>query len=127
MMLPEDTTIIQFIEKYFIKDASPDEIIFNEPVRIAHYDSQGNDTGNKNVRKKYKEFDIYVKDTALHTASNDRLKSRCNLIAERIKYLLLKDTNVCGLRFAYVDDYDLWTKVMGYKRYRITFSYKTTV
>lgn len=127
MLIPEKTTIIQFIEKYFIKDAAPDELLTNEAVRIAHYDAQGYSTGNKNVRLKYKELDIYVKESVLYNATNDRIKSRCNLICERLKYLLQKDQYFCGLRFGYEDDYDMWTKVVGYKRYHLTLYYKTTV
>jgi hypothetical protein len=80
-----------------------------------------------NVRAKYKEFDIYVRDKEMHTASNDRLKSRAELIAERIKFLLLREKNICGLRFLYEDEYDLWTKTIGYKRYHIVFSYKISI
>ena len=72
MCLPENTTITQFIEKYFIEDENATEIVTNEQVRISYYDSRGDDKGNKNVRGKYKEFDIYVKDDVLHTATNDR-------------------------------------------------------
>lgn len=102
-------------------------MVTKEKVRISHYDTRGGDTGNMNVRMKYKEFDIFVKDTELHNADVDRLKSRSEMIAERLKYLLLRDRNICGLRFAYEDEYDLWTKTIGYRRYHIVFSYKTSV
>lgn len=62
MCLPEDVTITRFIDKYFIENENPDEIITDEKVRISYYDSRGGDSGNKDVRIKYKEFDIYVKD-----------------------------------------------------------------
>lgn len=127
MMLPPKTTILQFIEKYFIKDAAADEMMINEQVRIVHCDMQGRGYDNPHVKLKYKAFDIYVKSSALYNATNDRIKSRCNLIAERLKYLLLNGTYTCGLRIAYEDEYELWTKVVGYKRYRIIFSYNTTV
>lgn len=127
MLIPANTTIIGFIKRFFIKDAAADEFLIDEKVRVVYCDSQGTGTGNKNVHRKYKEFDIYVKEDVLYNATNDRIKSRCNLIAERLKYLLLKDTHICGLKFAYEDEYELWTKVVGYKRYRITFSYNITV
>lgn len=127
MLIPQGTTIKQFIERYFIKDAAADEFLIDEQVRVIHYDTTGTGTNNKNVKLKYKNFDIYVKENNLYNANNDRIKSRCNLIAERIKYLLLRNRNICGLRFSYEDDFDMWTKVVGYKRYHITFSYNTTV
>lgn len=83
MLLPEDCTIIQFIDKYFIEDENADEIMTDELVRITYYDSRGRETGNKNVRLKYKEFDIYVRKDVLHTATRDRLQNRYDLIADR--------------------------------------------
>lgn len=68
-----------------------------------------------------------MKDDVLHTATDDRLQNRYDLIAERLKYLLLREKSICGLSFSYEDDYNLWTKTIGYKRYHIVFSYKTTV
>lgn len=126
MLIPENTAIVPFITKYFIEDAAPDALLTNEKVRVNHFDTQGYDTGNKNVIRKYKNFDIYVKDDFLYDATNDRLKSRTVLIAERIKYLLLRDFYVCGLRFEFRDEYSLWTKTVGYKRYRLVFSYRIT-
>lgn len=126
MLIPENTAIVPFITKYFIEDAAPDALLTNEKVRVNHFDTQGYDTGNKNVIRKYKNFDIYVKEDFLYDATNDRLKSRTALIAERIKYLLLRDFYVCGLRFEFRDEYSLWTKTVGYKRYRLVFSYRIT-
>ena len=127
MMVPKNTTVVEFIEKYFIKDAAADEFLIDEKVRIVYYDTPGGHTNHMGVRLKNKDFDIYVKSDFLYNATNDRLKSRCNLIAERIKYLLLRNTYICGLRFNYEDEFELWTKVVGYKRYHIIFSYNTTV
>lgn len=118
---------MQFIEKYFIEDVSPDEIITDEKVRLAYFDSEGMDSGNRYVKNKYKEIDIYVKKDSIHNATSDRLQNRYHLIANRIKYLLLKEYHVYNIHFEYEDEYDLWTKVVGYKRYHITFSYKISV
>ena len=126
MLLPDDISIIEFIDKYFIQDENAGEQLISEPVRILYWDSEGRDSGNMNVRNKYKEFDIFVKEDVLHTATNDRLQNRYDQIAERQKYLLLKDTHVQGLRFRYEDDYNLWTKTIGYKRHHVVFSYKTS-
>ena len=86
MCIPDGTTITKFIDKYFIEDENPDEILTDEKVRITYYDSPGRDTGNKNVFNRYKEFDIYVKQDVVHNATEDRLKKRYKLIAERLKY-----------------------------------------
>ncbi len=127
MCLPKDCTIIQFVDKFFIEDANGSEQLKNELVRIVVYDTDGAYTGNANVLERLKEFDIYVKEDVLRTASDDRLQKRTDLITERIKYLLLKDRYTCNIRFRYVADYDLWTKTTGYKRHHVVFSYKTTV
>lgn len=96
-------------------------------MRVNYYDEQGYDTGNKNVVRKYKAFDIYVKESELYNATNDRIKSRAALISERIKYLLLKQQVICGLHFDYKDEYDLWTKTVGYYRYHLVFAYRISV
>lgn len=127
MCVPPQTTINQFIENYFIEDAATDQLLTNELVRVTYYDNQGVDTGNKNVLLRYKEFDIYVKRTHLYNATTDRIKSRKLLIAERIKYLLLRNQHIRNLHFEYCNEYDLWTKTVGYSRYHLVFTYKTTV
>lgn len=128
MCIPEGTSITKFIDKYFIEDENSDEILTDEKVRVVYYDSPGRDTGNKNVFNRYKEFDIYVKDDVVHNATEDRQKKRYKLIAERLKYLLLHDDHVCHLRFSCDDPgYNLYTKMVGYKRYHIVFRYNTTV
>ena len=126
MKIPTGTSITDFIDRYFVQDENAGEILINEPVRIVYWDSEGRESGNMNVRNKYKEFDIFVKDDILHNATEDRLQFRYDLIAERLKYLLLKDIHVQHLRFKFEDEYNLWTKTIGYKRYHIVFSYKTT-
>lgn len=127
MLIPGGTAIVPFITKYFIEDAAPDAILTTEKVRVNYYDAEGYETGNKNVVRKYKHFDIYVKEDCLYDATNDRLKSRTALIGERIKYLLLNKFHICGLHFDYKDEYDMWTKTVGYKRYHIVFSYRISV
>ena len=79
MCVPNDTPITKFIEKYFIEDAVSSELLTDEKVRIIYYDSDGSDTGNKDVLNRYKEFDIFVKDDVLHTATKDRLQNRYDL------------------------------------------------
>lgn len=126
MLVPEGTDILTFQKKYFIRDGSTDELLTNEKVRVVCYDEQGSATWNPNVRVKYKNFDIFVKEDVEHTADIDRLKSRQILVAERIKYLLLRHQYCEQLRFHYEDEYDQWTKTVGYKMYKLTMWYKTT-
>lgn len=127
MLVPEDTPITKFIDKYFIEDEYTDELITDELVRISYYDSKGRSAGTRNVFNKYKEFDIFVHETVNHTASDDLLQNRYDLIAERLKYLLQNGKTVEHLRFEYEDEYMLSTKMVGYKRYHLTFTYKITV
>lgn len=127
MLIPQEyeDDIVTFIQKYFVKDVTSDEIITNEDVRVCYFQSQGRSIG-MNALKKYWNFDIYVKDSVLHTATTDMLQSRDEMIAEKIKELLTDNRYVCQMRFHYEDSYDMYTKLVGYHRYRIVFSYKTT-
>lgn len=127
MMVPDDCDIAMFTDKYFIRDGSTDELLTNEKVRIVHHDAEGFDTFNPKVRGKYREFDIFVSEDEEHTATDDWLQSRQILIAERLKYLLLRKRVVENIAFKYEDEFDMWTKTVGYKMYRLTVFYKTTV
>ena len=115
-----------FIARYFIEDAMPDEPVVDEDVRIIYYDEEGSKLGTPHVTKKILAFDIYVKESNLYNATNDRLQRRDKLIAQRLKELLLWKEHVCGLRFQYEDEYHLGAKTIGYKRYHLVLSYKTT-
>ena len=127
MLVPVGTDIITFQKKYFIRDGSTDELLTNEKVRIVCRDEESLLTTNKGVNVKYKVFDIFVKEDVEHTAYVDRLKSRQVMVAERIKYLLLRQLYVENMRFGYEDEYDQWTKTVGYKLYRLILFYKTTI
>ena len=127
MLVPEGTDILTFINKYFIRDVATDELLTNEKVRVVHSDTQGLRTRNPYVQGKYKHFDIFVSEDVEHTASRDKLQSRQVLIAQRIKELLLQKKTQYGLRFSFEDEYDLWTKTVGYKLYHIVFFYMTNV
>ena len=127
MLVPEGTDILTFISKYFIRDSSTDELLTNEKVRIVHSDTQALRMSNPLVQGKYKHFDIFVSEDVEHTATRDKLQSRQVLIAQRIKELLLRKRFQYGLSFKYEDEYDLWTKTIGYKLYHIVFFYKTSV
>ena len=115
--------ITKFIDKYFVKDPVTDELVTDELVRICYYEDSGRSLG-MNVNKKYLSFDIYVKRDELHTVGYDELKSRDEEIAQKLKELLTDEKYVCFIDFRFEDSFDLYTKVVGYKRYHITFSYK---
>lgn len=118
--------IREFIGKYFIEDAMPDEPVVNEDVRVIYYEEEGSKLGTPHVTKKILSFDIYVKESMLYNATNNRLQRRDKLIAQRLKELLLWKEHVCGLRFQYEDEYHLGARTIGYKRYHLVLSYKTT-
>lgn len=127
MLVPDGTDILTFTTKYFIRDSSTDELLTNEKVRVIHGDTQGLRGVNRYVHGKYKHFDIFVSEDVEHDATVDTLQSRQVLIAQRIKELLLQKRNQYGIRFDYEDEYDLWTKTIGYKLYHIVFFYMTNV
>lgn len=117
--------ILKFIDKYFVKAVVSDEIVTDEKVRICYHEEEGRSIGS-NMTKKYLHFDIFVKDEYQHNYGDDMLQSRTELIAEKIKELLTDSKYVCRINFTFMDSYDLYTKTMGYKRYRISFSYKVS-
>ena len=128
MLIPaaSRSNIKAFIEKYFVEDVMPDELLTDEDVRILYYETEGEKLGNERVIRKYLEFDIFVKNTALYTATDDRLQRRDKLIFQRLKTLLTGERYVRNLRFTYEDDYHLGVKTVGYRRYHAVFSYKQT-
>lgn len=126
MMVSPDTDIRTFIDKYFIEDAMPDELVFDEHVRIVYYDTEGTKLGSPHVTKKYLAMDIYTHETSLYNVTRDRLQRRDKQIAQRLKELLTGRDHVCGLKFLYEDEYHLGAKTIGYRRYHIVFSYVTT-
>lgn len=128
MMIPKNTrnNVVDFVENRFIRDPAPDELITTEDVRVCYYRSQGRSLGY-HVNKRFIWMDVYVKTDHLHDYDNDLLKYRTDVICQRIKELLLSKKYVCNLRFEYEDGpYELYTKLVGYRRTRIVFSYKTT-
>lgn len=125
MAIPENTNIIQFIDRYFVKAGYTNKLLQNETCRIVYADVQGAPTDVPNVTKNMMTFDIYVKMEALHNVGNDRLMFRSHLIAARLKELLTKERYVhdTGYRFWIAGDWDLGTRTVGYARYTIAFYY----
>lgn len=128
MCIPEKDrqNIREFIGKYFIEDAMPDEPVIDENVRIICYETEGFQLGTPHVLRKQLSFDIYVKTDMLYNVSEDRLIRRDKKIGQRLKELLTRKDHVCGLRFRYEDEYHLGAKTIGYRRYHVVFSFVTT-
>ena len=119
MKLPEDTDIITFIDKYFIRAGYTNKVLEDEHVRIIYADLQGSDTGVPNVMRKMMTFDIYVKTEDLHNVGRDRLVMRTQLIANRLLQLLTDEryTKDTGYRFWIAGEWDQGTRTIGYGRY----------
>lgn len=127
MCLPEDITIINFIDHYFIRAGYSNELLEKEDVRIIYGDVDSRTTDVPNVTENTLSFDIYVRTQKLHNATNDRLMYRTHLIANRLNQLLTKGGTsgkyLGGYRFWPVKEMDLGTRTVGYVRYNISFNY----
>lgn len=121
MMVPPHTNIIEFIDRYFIRSGYTNDLLENEDVRVVYGDVAAHDTEAPNVKRNEMMFDIYVRDTCVHNATNDRLQYRTQLIANRLITLLTKNGTsgkyLGGYRFWVKKELDLGTKTTGYVRY----------
>lgn len=123
MKIPEGTSIISFIDRYFIEAGYTSKVLKDESVRIVYADVTGADTDVPNVKKNIMTFDIYVKLEDLHNADNDRLKMRTRLIAQRLYELLTKERYNGGYRFWIATEGNQGTRTIGYARYMIALYY----
>ena len=129
MKLPENTTIINFINKYFMRVGTVSEPLKDEVVRIV-YGNYGSALANDvHVLKQEISFDIYVQTKQLHNVGEDRLVYRTELIAERLKDLLTRSDPelLGGYHFRCIGESDMNTSTIGYVRYNVTFQYMRTV
>lgn len=127
MMVPEGTSIIDFIDKYFVRIGTATMTLTNEPVRIVYGDSQSEDTDVPFVKKNELSFDIYVRLQEAHNVGNDRLMMRSQLIENRLYRLLTQSRYQGGYRFwPGSGGRDLGTTTLGYSRRNITFYYMRT-
>ncbi len=129
MKIPAKTTIMNVIDKYFIRGGTVGTPLTDEPVRIV-YGTYGTGLANDvRVLKNEMSFDIYVKLKELHNVGDDRLMFRTELIAERLKSLLTDqyDPRLGGYRFRCIGQSDMSTSTIGYVRYNITFQYMKAV
>lgn len=127
MLLPKGTTIINFIDKYFIRSGYTNELLEHEDVRIVYGTISAEDTQVANVKKQEMSFDIYVRREVLHNATDDRLQYRTQLIANRLVQLLTKNGKdgryIGGYRFWVKNEQDLGTRTAGYVRYNVSFNF----
>lgn len=123
MMIPADTDIITWTNKYFVDAALCTDLVEDEDVRVLWYEDQSSKTTNPYVKRRKICFDIYVKEEHIRDATNDLLRSRCKMIAQKLTEILtLKDT-VGQVAFMYDDDYAIGTKTVGYVRHHLVLSY----
>lgn len=125
MKIPEKTSIIDFIDRYFIRAGFTNKILSNEDVRIV-YGSTSSTTNIDGVTSNVMNFDIYVKLENLHNVGVDRLVMRTQLIAQRLIYLLTRVRYNGVYRFYDPVEGDMGTSAVGYARYRVSLSYTRT-
>ena len=124
MEIPEGTTIIQFIDNYFIRGGSANKLLTDQKVRIVYGMIDNALYNTPYMGDTVLSFDIYVKNEELHNVSRDRLEMRTVAIAERIKYLLMKDRYTQSLyRFREPHQSDMATTTIGFSRYNISFRF----
>lgn len=127
MRVPQETGIIDFIDKYFVRAGYTNSLLEHEDVRIVYGDIASSETEAPNIVKNEMAFDIYVRLEHLHNVGRDRLQYRTHLIANRLIDLLTdKGTSgkyLGGYRFWVKNDLDLGTKTVGYARYCLTLNY----
>ena len=123
MMIPEDTNILAFTERYFIRAGYTGEIVRDENVRIVYGIIHSESTAVPNIRRNELCFDIYVKDKVQRNADRDRLALRTELIKNRLVELLTGQRYVKGFRFWISGEGDMGTRAVGYARYNVSFQY----
>lgn len=125
MKVPEDTGIIEFIDRYFIQAGYTNKVLRDESVRIV-FGSVGVPTSTPNVTRNILSFDIYVKNEDLHNVGRDRLVMRTKLIAKRLIELLTNKRYNGAYRFYDPNEGDMGTSAIGYARYNVSMSYIKT-
>lgn len=122
MKIPQRTSIIDFIDKYFIRAGYTNTVLTNQSVRIIYADVDSYDVG-QGVTQNEIGFDIYVKLEELHNVGEDRLAFRTDLIANKLVELLTKDRYLGAYRFWVAGQTDIGTSAIGYARHHISFKY----
>jgi len=94
-------------------------------VRIIYHFGSAGKFGVASVNKELIEFDIYVRTTEQYTVGDDRLVRRDRSISRCLMDLLVGKRYVENIRFQFEERYSLSTRMIGYDRYHVVFSYKT--
>lgn len=123
MMIPTDTDIITWTNKYFVDAALCTDLVEDEDVRVLWYEDQSSKTTNPLVNRRKICFDIYVKAEHVRDATTDMLRSRCKMIAQKLTEILTLKDSVGQVAFMYNDDYAIGTKTVGYVRHHLVLSY----
>lgn len=125
MKIPEGTSVIEFIDRYFVQAGYTNKVLSNESVRIV-FGSFGVPTNTPNVTRNILSFDIFVKNEDLHNVGRDRLVMRTKLIARRLIQLLTNQRYNGIYRFYDPHESDMGTSAIGYARYNVSLSYMKT-
>lgn len=130
MLIPTEkqSSLKDFISKYFIEDMATDALVIDEDVRIIwSIESNPFVKNSRFIHQKYLVFDIYVKRNQLYTVdAEDRLRARDVAIAKRLRYLLTHKKSVNGITFDFADEFRPMSKAVGYQRLRVVFTYFVT-
>lgn len=125
MKIPENTNIITFIDKYFVRAGYATNVLTNEDVRIV-YGSIALDSLNPNVTRNEMSFDIYVKLEHIHDIGRDRLEMRTHAIAARLINILTDRRYMGVYRMWVTGEGERGTGTIGYARYNVSFGYMKT-
>lgn len=123
MMIPENTDIITWVNKYFVDADMCTELVTDEDVRVLWYEEDSVSAANALVNRRRMAFDIYVRRDHLNDATNDLLQRRTKLISQKLQEILTDKGIVGHIGFQYVDDYSLGTKMVGYVRHHLVVQY----
>lgn len=126
MKIPEGTTIIDFIDNQFVRTGQAGVLLTNQSVRIIYGVINSSDTNNPGVSRDTISFDIYVKNDDQHNVCTDRLVQRNQVIAERLRSLLMNRENTYGYKFYEPKETDLGTSMIGQTRFNISFKFMRT-
>lgn len=129
MMIDDSMTIMDFVDKRFVRAMYTDTVIIDEPVRIIYGTITPQQLGEF-VTNNLMSFDIFVKNEHKHDVGDDRLMMRAELIAHRLNQLLghriYTSKGMTAYKFWCVGESVLGSATIGYSRYNITFAYNRT-
>lgn len=132
ILLPAKTTIVEFVDKYFVENGFSNDIVIDEAVRVVYGIVRSEDTDSPGVKQAQLSFDIFVKRDRMRDADPDRLKLRTKLIANFLFEYLTNNKNaefakyLKGHKFRVKSEQTMTTRAQNYVRYNITFYFMKT-